>query len=96
MPFLMEKHEELPEPKPGQKEYDLFKEIYGSYWEKYDGLIFDTEEKITEFNYEKFIPQALLETMDTKSQEFKTMIKKMNLDMKTNYEQHKENQENFK
>jgi hypothetical protein len=47
---------ELPEPKRGQKEYELFKEIYGSYWEKFDHLLFDPEEKITEFNYEKFIP----------------------------------------
>jgi hypothetical protein len=34
--------------------------------------------------------------MDTKSDEFKTMIKRMNLEQKTEYEKHKENQENFK
>jgi len=34
--------------------------------------------------------------MDTKSDEFKLMIKKMNLESKTEYEQHKENQEQFK
>lgn len=38
LPFYLSKRQELPEPKRGQKEYDLFKEIYGSYWEKFDHL----------------------------------------------------------
>lgn len=79
----MSKRTELPEPKKGQKEWNLFKELTGKYWDHYDDVIFDPEEKITEFNYEKFIPKHLLSTMDPHSQEFKTMIKKMNLNTKT-------------
>jgi len=36
-------------------------------WNHYDQLHKDDEEKITEFNYEKFIPKHQLAKMDTKS-----------------------------
>ena len=96
LPFMLNKRQEAPIPKEGQKEYTLFKTIFGKSWNFYENLEFDTEEKITEFNYEKFIPSELLKDMDTKSADFKTMIKKMNLNMKTSYEKHCEAQESFK
>lgn len=68
LPFYMTKRAELPTPKRGQKEWDLFRDIYGVEWSHYDDIKFDKEEKITEFNYEKFIPQNVLKTMDTKSE----------------------------
>lgn len=68
LPFYMTKRAELPTPKRGQKEWDLFKDIYGVNYTHYDDLKFDPEEKITEFNYEKFIPQIVLKSMDTKSE----------------------------
>lgn len=64
----------------------MFKEIYGVEWNYYDDLKFDPEEKITEFNYEKFIPQHVLNKIDTKSAEFKRYIKMTNLNSKTKYE----------
>lgn len=91
----MSKRSEKPSPKVGQKEWDLFKEIYGVEWDYFDHLKFDPEEKITEFNYEKFIPPHVLKKMDTKSASFKRYIKLANLNSKTKYEQHKENQESF-
>ncbi len=60
--------------------------MYGKEWDHFDTLTFDTEDKITEFNYEKFLPKHLLQTMDTQSDEFKTLIKKMNYSSKTQYE----------
>lgn len=57
--------------------------------------MFDPEEKITEFEYEKFIPQAILKTMDTDSQEFKNYVKLQNLKHKTNIENHRLNQQAF-
>jgi hypothetical protein len=78
-------------PKRGQKEWDLFKSLYGSDFDKFDGIQYDQEEKITEFNYENFINRHLLKDMDTSSEEFKDMIKMMNLESRTEYEQHKEN-----
>ena len=96
LPFFLAKRSELPEPKKGQKEWDLFENIFGASWDKFDGIMFDQEEKITEFNYEKFIPKHILSSLDTQSEDFKNAIKVMNLNSKTEYEQHKENQQKFK
>lgn len=92
----MAKRRELPVPKKGQKEWDLFYQLYGEEWDAFDKVMFDEEEKITEFNYEQFIPAPILKEMDTESEDFKRMIKLANLKSKTKFEQHKENQENFK
>lgn len=67
MPFALAKRTQDPEPKKGQFEWKLFEEVFGLPWDKFDGVMFDPEEKITEFEYEKFIPQAILKTMDTDS-----------------------------
>jgi uncharacterized protein YdiU (UPF0061 family) len=96
LPFYLEKRQELPEPKKGQKEWNLFREMYGKEWNAYAGVKFDPEEKITEFNYEKFISKQLLKNMDTTSDEFKRYIKMLNLTTRTELERHKDNQENFK
>lgn len=45
--------------------------MYGKDWDTYAHLNFDPEEKITEFNYERFIPKHVLKNMDTSSDEFK-------------------------
>jgi hypothetical protein len=50
-------------------------------------VIRDHEEKITEFNYEKFIPSEILKTFDTTSEDFKLYIKMLNFTSKTKYEQ---------
>ncbi len=52
--------------------------MYGKPWNAYDGVKFDPEEKITEFNYEYYIPKHLLKTMDTQSDEFKRAIRLAN------------------
>lgn len=96
LPFFMAKRSQKPEPKRGQLEWDLYREIYGEdYLNDLDLINRDTEEKITEFNYEKFFPQGALDGVDTNSEEFKMKIKKMNLQMKTKYEQHIENKKQF-
>lgn len=69
--------------------------MYGKPWNAYEGIKFDPEEKITEFNYEYFLPKHLLKSMDTQSQEFKNMIKAANFNSKTAMEQHQANQEEF-
>ena len=92
LPFQQARRAELPEPKKGQKEWDFFYELFGKEWDEYENLMWDKEEKITEFNYEKFIPKQMLDKMDTDSKDFKDYIKMQNLMSKTEYEQHKENQ----
>jgi len=83
LPFLMAKRSERPAPKKGQKEWDLFYEMFGNEYDKFDGILFDKEDKITEFNYENYLPQPFLKTMDTQSEDFKIMIKQMNFNSKT-------------
>lgn len=48
----MSKRAELPEPREGQDEMELFKEIFGKGWNDDMSKRIDTEDKITEFNYE--------------------------------------------
>lgn len=55
----------------------------------------DTEEKITEFNYEKFIHPELLKGVDTKSSEFIEKIRLMNFLSKTKYERLQEAKQKF-
>jgi hypothetical protein len=60
LPFYMNKRKELPEPRKGQLEYQLFEEIFGMNWDEDVQMNIDTEVKITEFNYEEFIPAEIL------------------------------------
>lgn len=95
LPFYLAKRAEKPKPSPGQKEWDLFEKIYGSKWNAMDHIDRDPEKKITEFDYEDFIPAEILKNYDTSSPEFRKMIRKMNLNTRTKYEQHKDDQEAF-
>lgn len=67
MPFYMAKRSQDPEPKEGQIEWDIFKEMYGKSWDEYDHVKVDPETKITIFDYEKYIHKDLLKDMDTNS-----------------------------
>ena len=48
--------------------------------------MFDKEHKITEFDYENYIDKNALKGVDTESEDFKKMIKLMNIFTKTKYE----------
>lgn len=86
LPFYMAKRAELPEPKIGQPEFALFREVTGFDWNEDKSLIIDNEKKITEFDYENFIPSEVIKRVNTKSQEFKKEIRLLNLTSKTRYE----------
>ena len=92
LPFLLSKRTALPEPRYGQKEWALFEKLYGRPWNAYEGINFDEQEKITEYNYEEFIPKHLLNGIDTQSDDFKKSIKVANFNSKTDYEQHQADQ----
>jgi len=91
LPFYMAKRRELPEPKRDQLEWKFFEEIYGKPWDSHSEIMFDKETKVTEFDYEKYIPKQALERLDTESEEFIREIRKANLSIKTEIEQHKHN-----
>jgi len=77
-------------------EMALFEEITGLKWDDDLGVELDPEEKITEFNYEKFLSAEELEGVDTSSAEFKKMIKIMNLKSKTKLEHLKDCKDEFR
>lgn len=52
LPFYLAKRQELAEPRRGQLEFKLFKELTGHDWYDDYGVEVDKEHKITEFNYE--------------------------------------------
>jgi hypothetical protein len=85
LPFYLAKRAQLPEPRYGQWEFELFKEMTGKswYWDK--NIKIDEEHKITEFDYENYIdPQCLPE--DTDSEDFKQFIRTLSLCSRTEYE----------
>lgn len=96
LPFHLMKRVDLPEPKKGQFEYELFEEVFGMSWDEDLYTEVDSEFKITEFNYEDFIHKDVLESINTDSEEFKQMIKYMNITTKTRYEELQANKETFK
>ena len=96
LPFYIAKRTEAPEPQIGQVELELYEELYGRPWYFKYGEIMDDEEKITEFNYENFIPAEVLARYDTNSDSFKEMIRIMNINSKTQMEQHEADKEEFK
>jgi hypothetical protein len=71
LPFYLAKRSQLPDPRRGQKEFELFKELTNRDWYSDDREIIDTEFKITEFDYENYFHPSLLEKTDTDSAEFK-------------------------
>lgn len=96
LPFYLNRRQQAPEPKRGQWQYNLFKEMYGVDYHAFDNLQIDEEKKITPWDYENFLPAGYLDHVDQDSPEFKLQIKKMALEAKTTYEQHLENQKEFR
>jgi len=88
LPFYLAKRKENPEPKRGQPEYELFKELTGKDWYWDVRIVTDPEQKITEFDYEKYLNPALLEGVDTSAPEFKDLVRTLNFVTKTQYEKH--------
>ena len=86
LPFAMSKRSELPEPRKGQSEYDLFKEFTGCDWNSDANIRDDKEFKITEFDYENYLSEGLLKNTDTDSESFKDLVKMLNFTTTTQYE----------
>ena len=86
MPFAMAKRAELPIPRRGQSEYELFTELTGQDWHSDAQVRDDKEVKITEFDYENYLSPALLKNVETDSAEFKDLVKMLNYSTKTQYE----------
>lgn len=60
LPFYMTKRHQLPDPRRGQMEYNLFEKLYGKAWHSDSYTYKDEEFKITEFDYENYFNPLLL------------------------------------
>ena len=97
LPFFSKRRSQGPAPKRGMWQYDLFTEIAGGKeWDHYSDMLYDPEEKMTIYNYEKHLPPSLLEKLDTQSEEFKKEIKLSTILSQTEYEKHMELKESFR
>jgi hypothetical protein len=96
LPFFLAKRQQLPEPRRGQSEFDLFTKLTGTNWYDDARTLLDPETKITEFDYENYFDQQLLSKSTADSKEFKRLVKVLNLFSKTQHEMLQENKENFK
>jgi hypothetical protein len=95
LPFYLAKRSQLPEPRYGMKEFELFRELTGKSWYHDSRVVVDPEHKITEFDYENFVHPALLPE-DRDSADFKKAIRLLNLTSQTQLEAFQEAKENFK
>jgi hypothetical protein len=95
LPFYLAKRSQNPEPRYGQMEFDLFSEMTGKNWYDYSTLSRDPQTKITEFDYENYIHKSLLKNVRTDTEEFKQMVRTLNLMTHTDYEQHQRSKEEF-
>lgn len=90
LPFYLAKRAENPE-RFGDDEEALFKELTGLNWQDDKSIeisrTHDLEEKITEFEYEKYLNPTLIKDLDTSSDEFKQMVRTANFASKTRLEQ---------
>ena len=97
LPFYMSKRSQLPSPRKGQTEYKLFSEITHQQWFDDTHTDFDTEQKITEFDYENYFDPFILKKNKhlTDSEDFKTLVKALNVFSQTKYERLRDNKESF-
>jgi len=81
LPFYLAKRSQLPEPRRGQVEYDIFTKLTGEEWFSRHHILRDNEKKITEFDYENYFSPSLLKQNKemTKTKEFKNMVKMLNV-----------------
>ena len=96
LPFYLTKRHQLPEPRRGQHELEVFEELTGTNWFDDAQLMTDQEHKITEFDYEEHISPSILKNIDTQDAEFKGLVKALNYFSKTKYEKLQNDKENFK
>lgn len=95
LPFYLAKRHEAPTPRPGQNFLPLFEELTGMDFFGDAMVKHDLEEKITEFDYEKYLNPDLLKNVDTNSEDFKLMIRSLNYISKTQYEALQYNKKQF-
>lgn len=79
LPFFLAKRSQQPEPREGQPEFELFKQLTGRSWYSDARTVIDPEHKITEFEWERFIDPSLISRDTAASPEFKRVVRTLNI-----------------
>lgn len=88
LPFYLAKRSQMPEPRRGQSEFNLFEKLSGGRtWYDDAQTLVDEEYKITEFDYENYIDTSLISRQAAETSEFKRLVRVLNLFSKTQHEQ---------
>lgn len=95
LPLYMAKRSQAPDPKRGQTEFELFTNLTGREYTEDVGVHIDKENKITEFEYEKFLNPVLLQRVNTQNDTFKNFVRETNFVTKTKHERLLENKSLF-
>ena len=83
LPIYLAKRTQNPEPKRGQKEFDFFTNFTGKEYTADWSVILDKENKITEFEFEKFLNLTLLKRVNAQKNEFLHFVRKQNFSSST-------------
>jgi hypothetical protein len=94
LPYMLNRHQQYPEPARGTWQYELYENIFN---ESYDHLkdIPESEEKINKYNYSQFLHPSIIAKFDTDSEEFDMYLRQLNLESKTAKEKSSENRKYF-
>jgi hypothetical protein len=87
LPIYMSKRSQNPEPLRGQKEFDLFTSLTGKDFTSDFATTLDKEQKITEYDFEKYLNPQLLQRVNSQEDFFKNYVRKVNFATNTQYEQ---------
>jgi hypothetical protein len=93
LPFMINRHQQIPTPTRGTWQFDIYEKIFG---EPYDIDIGrpEVEEKINKYNYHLFLHPSVINKYDTNSEEFEMYLRHLNLESQTKRE-HKAKQREY-
>jgi hypothetical protein len=97
LPVYLAKRQKLPEPKHGQTELELYRQLTGrDYYDDCGAFPVDHEHKITEFDYEKYLnPHLLKRVDDQEDDEFINFVRVENFNQRTKYERNQDSRGRF-
>jgi hypothetical protein len=83
LPIYLFKRTQDPQPLRGQKEFDLFANLTGKSYTSDSLTMLDKEEKITEFEFEKFLNPTLLKRINIHQDVFRDFVRLTNFQTNT-------------
>ena len=95
LPIYMSKRTQDPEPRRGQTQFELFKDVVGKDYTAEVDTVLDVEQKITEFDFEKYLNPVLLQRVKLQDDALKFAVRTANFQSTTKFEQHQNDMKHF-